>query len=122
MYFLSDLKRFCETTAEAACAIFYVLGRLLYLAVITVKYSIAVAFTCAVAFFIYDIAKANNIPILEAIGVLLLAVPTMICVLAVLAQFIPSAEEIRRAQEKIDENNKWAVAEAQRQKLSQNWK
>ena len=122
MYFLSDLKRFCETTAEAACAIFYVLGRLLYLAVITVKYSIAVAFTCAVAFFIYDIAKANNIPILEAIGVLLLAIPTMICVLAVLAQFIPSAEEIRRAQEKIDENNKWAVAEAQRQKLSQNWK
>lgn len=122
MYFLSDLKRFCETTAEAACAIFYVLGRLLYLAVITVKYSIAVAFTCAVAFFIYDIAKANNIPILEAIGVLLLAVPTMICVLAVLAQFIPSAEEIRRAQEKIDENNKWAVAEAQRQKLSKNWK
>ena len=122
MYFLSDLKRFCETTAEAACAIFYVLGRLLYLAVITVKYSIAVVFACAVAFFIYDIAKANNIPILEAIGVLLLAVPTMICVLAVLAQFIPSAEEIRRAQEKIDENNKWAVAEAQRQKLSQNWK
>ncbi|MBR4737282.1 MAG: hypothetical protein IK051_06425 [Rhodocyclaceae bacterium] len=122
MYFLSDLKRFCETTAEAACAIFYVLGRLLYLAVITVKYSIAVAFTCAVAYFIYDIARINNIPILEAIGVLLLTVPTMICVLAVLAQFIPSAEEIRRAQEKIDENNKWAVAEAQRQKLSQNWK
>lgn len=122
MYFLADLKRFCETTVEAVCAIFYVLGRLLYLAVITVKYSIAVVFACAVAFFIYDIAKANNIPILEAIGVLLLAVPTMICVLAVLAQFIPSAEEIRRAQEKIDENNKWAVAEAQRQKLSQNWK
>ena len=118
MNLIPDLQDICETVS----GVFSALGRVFSLAVMAVKCSIVAVFACVVACLIYDTAMAHNIPILEAIGVLLLVVPTMFCIIAVFAEFAPSAEDIRRAQEKIDENNKWATAEEQRRKLSQNWK
>lgn len=136
MNFLSELKRFCEITAEAVRAVFGVLGRAIgicfgaaYFALLAICAVIVILFLYGVGYCIYigfwPLLKMgldhlySNYSFLEASGRLLMYVVATIAavpVFAALGWILDTFDDdyARRAKREFDANNEYAAAQRMR--------
>lgn len=137
MNFLSDLKHLCEITAEAASAVFGVLGRVIgicfgaaYFVFLAICAVLVILFLYGVGYCIYigfwPLLKMgldhlySNYSFLEASGRLLMYVVATIAAVPVFAALgwildtFGDGDHARRAKREFDANNEYAAAQRMR--------
>lgn len=137
MNFLSELKRFCEITAEAVRAVFGVLGRAIgicfgaaYFVFLAICAVLVILFLYGVGYCIYigfwPLLKMgldhlySNYSFLEASGRLLMYVVATIAAVPVFAALgwildtFGDGDHARRAKREFDANNEYAAAQRMR--------
>lgn len=137
MNFLSELKRFCEITAEAVRTVFVVLGRAIgicfgaaYFAFLAICAVLVILFLYGVGYCIYigfwPLLKMgldhlySNYSFLEASGRLLMYVVATIAAVPVFAALgwildtFDDGDYSRRAKREFDANNEYAAAQRMR--------